>query len=298
MLQDKRIHPEIAEDPEGYIKASEARFSGIRPGAEKQIVWAHEDRCRTPLAIVYLHGFSASAGEIRPVPDMLAERLGANLFFTRLAGHGMDGAALGAATLNEWLDGIAEAFAIGRAIGDRLIVLGVSTGAALGAWALTQPGISRDVAAAILLSPNFGLKASGSFLLNAPFARQIVHAVLGKTRQAEARTQLQRKIWTTSYPTDALLTLASAIALSRRAKVEEIRVPALFFYSPEDRVVDPAHTLRIASRWGAAHKVVQVIGSDDPNKHVLAGSAYSPSTTEWTFTQICAWLEEMLFPNS
>ena len=290
--------PGLENDPEAYIKASESRFPDIRPGAEKQIVWAHADKRRTELSIIYLHGFSASAGEIRPVPDLVAKHIQANLFFTRLAGHGIDGSALGDATLEEWLDDVAEAFAVGRAIGERVIVLAVSTGAALATWAMTQPDVSRNVAAAVLFSPNFGLKASGSFLLGAPFARQIVRAVLGRTRQAEARNELQRRVWTATYPTDALLTLAKAIYLSRKAKVELVTTPALFFYSPDDKVVDPRPTLKIAARWGGPHQVRVVSGSDDPNAHVLAGDAYSPSTTQSAFTQICVWLDETLQPNS
>ena len=67
----------------------------IRPGLQKEIVWANPaTKTKTPLAIVYIHGFSASKGEVRPLPDKVASALGANLFFTRLTGHGEDGAAM------------------------------------------------------------------------------------------------------------------------------------------------------------------------------------------------------------
>ena len=48
----------IAADPEAAIARSEANVAGIREGAAKQIVWAFpRSKARTPLAIVYVHGF-------------------------------------------------------------------------------------------------------------------------------------------------------------------------------------------------------------------------------------------------
>jgi alpha-beta hydrolase superfamily lysophospholipase len=294
----KSYSPTIVDDPEAFIRASEAQIPGIRPAAEKQIVWAHPDRRRTAFAIVYFHGFSASAGEIRPVPDRVAANIKANLFFARLTGHGIDGAALGRATIESWLDDIGEAIAIGEALGEKVILMGVSTGGALATWALSQPRLAEKVAAAVLISPNYGLRAAGAFLLNAPFARQLVHLTLGRTRNAEARTDLQRKIWTTNYPTEALLPMARVISLARKTKVEEIHTPALFFYSPDDRIVDPTGTVSMAKRWGGPHRVISVEHTDDPNRHVIAGDAYSPSTTDMVITQICAWLATTLRLNS
>ena len=62
----------IAADPAGYLAASDSRFDDILPGLEKQIVWAGDPGAKTPLTVVYFHGFSASANEIRPVPDRVA----------------------------------------------------------------------------------------------------------------------------------------------------------------------------------------------------------------------------------
>ncbi|WP_206078968.1 hypothetical protein [Allomesorhizobium camelthorni] len=85
----------IGDDPAGYLDRSESRVPGIRDGLEKEIVWADPmTHVKTPISIIYIHGFSASKGEVRPLPDQVAEELGANLFYTRLKGHGQDGAAM------------------------------------------------------------------------------------------------------------------------------------------------------------------------------------------------------------
>ncbi len=50
----------LPDDLDQYLRESEARFSDITPGAEKTIIWAHPDKRRTDLAIIYLHGYSAT----------------------------------------------------------------------------------------------------------------------------------------------------------------------------------------------------------------------------------------------
>jgi pimeloyl-ACP methyl ester carboxylesterase len=284
-------------DPDAYLAESESRFADIRPGLEKQIVWNDPlTKTKTPFSLIYLHGFSASSGELRPVPDLVAARLGANLFFTRLAGHGQTGEALGKATVEAWLDDTAEAIAIGERIGQRVIVMATSTGAALATWALAEPDLSKNISAAIFFSPNYGLSARGAFLLGGPFARQIAHAVIGPTRSFEPANALHAKLWTQEYPTDALLPMARTIALANSARLERIRVPALFFHSPQDKTVKSANIIRNARRWGAPHRLVAVENSGDPSAHVLAGDALSPSTTETVVDQIIDWLRDIVDP--
>ncbi|TIX10328.1 MAG: alpha/beta hydrolase, partial [Mesorhizobium sp.] len=85
----------IGDDPQAYLAREEAAVPNIRDGLEKEIIWANPMvHAKTPLAMVYIHGFSASKGEVRPLPDDVADELGANLFYTRLTGHGQDGAAM------------------------------------------------------------------------------------------------------------------------------------------------------------------------------------------------------------
>ncbi|TIR08816.1 MAG: alpha/beta hydrolase, partial [Mesorhizobium sp.] len=79
----------IGDDPQAYLARREAAVPDIRDGLEKEIIWANPMiHARTPLSIVYVHGFSASKGEVRPLPDEVADQLDANLFYTRLTGHG------------------------------------------------------------------------------------------------------------------------------------------------------------------------------------------------------------------
>ena len=81
--------PESPAELPDHLAQTEGRFDDITPGAEKTVVWANpERREQTPLALVYLHGYSATRQETAPLCDEVAKRLGANLYYTRLTGHG------------------------------------------------------------------------------------------------------------------------------------------------------------------------------------------------------------------
>ena len=116
---------DLTDDLDAFVEDAEARVPDVRPGNEKEIVWADpETKAKTPLALVYLHGFSASRGETRPLSDTLAARLGANLFYTRLAGHGRDADAMAEAGLDDWIESGHEALQIGRRLGERVLLIG------------------------------------------------------------------------------------------------------------------------------------------------------------------------------
>lgn len=83
----------LPKDIDHYLAQSEAQFHDIVPGAEKIIIWANATKTKTPLSIVYLHGFSATRQETSPLSDKLAAQLGANVYYTRLSGHGRKGAS-------------------------------------------------------------------------------------------------------------------------------------------------------------------------------------------------------------
>ncbi len=281
----------IGQDVEAWLADKEARVPNLRPGAEKQVVWAFPaSRARTPLAIVYVHGFSASKDEIRPVPDRVAATLGANLFFTRLTGHGRDGPAMAEASVKAWVDDYAEALAVGRRLGERVVVVAVSTGASIAAWAATRPDLAEGVAGYVLISPNFGVQAGGAGFLAGPWGLPIARLVAGDERGFEPLNDAHGRFWTTRYPTEALLPMAAMVELAAAAPVEKATAPALFILSDQDKVVRPAITREIAGRWGAAHELRTVEQSDDPSHHVIAGDALSPDNNDRVVDWIVEWV--------
>ena len=159
---------QLPKDLNHYLNQSESRFSNIREGLTKAILWANPEEKQTEYSIVYLHGFSASRQEISPVMEKVADALGANLFFTRLSGHGQTTEALSESNPKEWFQDATEAFEIGKRLGEKVILVGTSTGATLGLW-LALKHRREKIHALLLLSPNLGIRDPRGVLALGPW---------------------------------------------------------------------------------------------------------------------------------
>lgn len=275
-----------------HLARAEARYDDITPGTQKRVVWqpGFEER-RTPVSILYVHGFSATSEEIRPVPDLVAQAMGANLVYTRLRGHGRGGAALAEASVADWMADLAEGLAAARAVGDRVAVIATSTGATLMAAALLDPEMSQDVGAVAFVSPNFGIHQRASVLLTLPGARYWVPLVAGGERSFAPQNDGQATYWTTRYPTKALMPMAALVRRVAGLDFARVETPALFWLSDADQVVRPDISRKIAARWGGETRVQAVtMGTgDDPNAHVIAGDILSPGQTDAAALAMVDW---------
>lgn len=280
----------IGDDLDQWLAAREAKVPDIRPGAEKEIVWADPaTRAKTPLAVIYVHGFSATKWETRPLADKVAGALGANLFFTRLAGHGQNGEALGKTSLNDWVNDMAEAVAIAEKIGDRILIVGCSTGSTLGVWTASNERLINKVIGLAFLSPNFQWRGLSTGLLNMPWGKQFLPLFFGKTRSWKPFNEGQAKWWTTSYPSTAGLAMAALLRVVEDLDKRKITVPTMFVYSPNDQVVSPVATRLAYAEWGGPKTEFLVEKSGDPSNHVIAGDILSPGTTEELAGRIVEW---------
>lgn len=284
---------------EDGIAAAEAAVDGLRPGTEKTIVWADSARpARTPVALVYVHGFTASRGETAPLADTVAARLGANLFYTRLTGHGRDADAMGEATLPNWLRDVHEAYRIGERLGERVVLMGTSMGGALITWLASQPGV--DPLAVVLISPAYGLydaaaEAQIVQLARLPWGEVLVRSVAGAYRGAPSEEAAINRYWTTRYRSDALLPLGRLVEALEAADPSAFLAPLFIAYSRQDRVVDPAAIEARFEAAGSAYKdTVRIERSGDPNHHVLAGRHHSPETVLPLADAVVAFLRPLL----
>lgn len=269
----------LPEDLDEYLAIREAAVANLVPGAEKTIVWAGRRESRTPLSLVYLHGFSATRQETAPLADTVAAALGANLFYTRLTGHGCGGEAMGEGSVQRWLNDVQEALAIGSRIGERVIVVGFSTGATIATWLASQP-IASDVAAFVLLSPNYGLQDGRSVILTWPWGRELAELFIGDTYGWEPYNEKHRRYWTCRFPSRALLPMMAMVKLAGTSDLGAIRKPVLLLYSPEDQVVRQDRIKQVFRRIGSRTKAIKAVsGVGSPNHHVLAGDILAPGST-------------------
>lgn len=274
-----------------YLTWREAQVTGITDGIQKQVIWAGVPEEQTEWSVLYIHGFSATAQEIRPVPDDVAQALGANLVLTRLQGHGRGSEAMADGTVAGWMADTAEALAVARKVGKRVLVLSTSTGGTLVSAAAIDSALMQGVAGAVMISPNYAINNPAAPLLTLPAARYWMPAVAGQRRSFEPLNAAQETYWTTEYASVAVLPMAALVKAVAKADLSEANVPALFIFSDEDRVVDPQATHAALARWGGQVDVwhPELGEGDDPFAHVIAGDIVSPNQTAAVVAQITEW---------
>ena len=286
----------FGNDLDTYFETQEARFDDIVEGVEKRVVWAGDKGAKTPVSVLYIHGFSATSEEIRPVPDKVAQALGANLIFTRLSGHGRSGEAMAEPRVADWMLDTAEALAAARVIGDQVIVISTSTGGTLVGAAALREDLMKNVAGAVFVSPNFAMNNAASIILTWPAVRWWGPLVAGAQRSFETLNEGHQTYWTNSYPTVALMPMAALVKAVDGLDLGRAKIPALFVISDQDQVVSPSKNREVAEEWGGDSEllVLSMGDGDDPYSHVIAGDILSPGQTSGVVDAIITWAQAVL----
>ncbi len=268
------------------LAASEARIEDLREGTEAKVIWAGEPGARTSVVLLSLHGFSASRQETAPLSDHLAKKLQANLLYARLRGHGRPGAALAEVRGEHYLEDGHRFMAIARRLGDRVIVLGTSTGATVATWLATE----TEALAWVLISPNYRLADPAAQLLLLPWAEYWVPLAVGPERVWEPANEAQGRYWTTRYPIEALFGMMSLVELVGGLDPTNVRGPLLIVYSKQDPVVSAEATEAMFERMTSAEPRTLVEFPSPQNAHVLAGDVLSPKKTDEVLSIIGSFL--------
>ncbi len=268
------------QDLNAWLAEKEDRVEGIREGLQKRIVWADSTGHKTRFAIVYLHGFSASSKETYPFSNSIAAELGANLFYTRLAGHGRDGRALGNSTAHEWIQDTVESIRVAEKIGEEIILIGTSTGATLAAWATAQEELSEKISAQIWISPNLAPANSQSNMLLWPWGRVLLKVMEGDTYGWETQNELHDEAGTQQFGSEVLLEMMGLVDVVQHQDFSQITIPTLMVYSPTDEVIDQTVSIGLWDDLGAALKDSMIVTRAlDTSNHVIVGDALGPENT-------------------
>lgn len=248
-----------------YVKLQESKHL-IKPGNEAEIVWADSSKQQTEYAVVYLHGFSASKEEGNPVHLNFAKTIKANLYLARLADHGIDTVApMQYFTANKLWETAKEAFAIGKKLGKKVILVGTSTG---GTLALQLAAAYPEINSLVLLSPNIAINDDKVWLLNDPWGLQIARLVSdGNERFLAGKTANYKKYWYSHYRLESVVQLQELLESSMNKQLfEQVKQPTLLLYyykneAAQDPVVKVSAMLKMFDELGTA--------SDKKEKHAL-----------------------------
>ena len=292
-VDDDNTIPKRLDMLDSYLTEKESRFTGIREGCEKIIVWHGNQRQQRDLAIVYIHGFSASRMETWPMCDHLAVTMGANLFYTRLTGHGLDGYAMATATVQDWQKDGMEAVAIGRRLGRKVILVGTSTGGTLATWLAAQPSVAARIHRLILLSPNFFPKNPMAAAAVWPPALRLFERFFGSWRCFTVSNAMQAKYWTVRYPLKAIATMMQLVLRAWQIDLKNATMPVLMMINPWDRVINVTlAVMRYLTFPSSQKRLVFFRGNKDLGRHVLAGDLLAPESTARVMSIIQAYLQD------
>jgi esterase/lipase len=274
--------PAIPAEPaalEQYISQHEAAHK-LKENNEARIVWANDSlRTRTEYAIVYLHGFSASQEEGDPVHREIAKKLGCNLYLSRLAEHGVDTTEpMVELTADKLWNSAKEAYAIGKQLGNKVVIMGTSTG---GTLALKLAADYPEIAGLILYSPNIAINDGAAWVLNNHWGLQVARMVKGKYNISDDTRPEYKKYWSYKYRMEAAVELEELLETTMKASLfERVKQPVLMMYyykdeENQDPVVKVSAMQRMFRQLGTPADQKKEIAVPKAGDHVITSQIKS-----------------------
>ncbi len=268
--------PSVPADPtalENYINAVESKHK-LKPDNEARILWWHDSlKEKTEYAIVYLHGFSASQEEGDPVHYSFAQKFGCNLYLARLEDHGVDTTdPLANVSADRMWNSAKEAYAIGKQLGRKVILMSTSTG---GTLALKLCAEYPEIVANIMLSPNIAINDGNAWMLNNHWGMQIAQLVEGKTRVVDDTTAQYARYWNNSYSTKSLVQLEELIECTMKESLfRKVKQPSLLLYyykdkKHQDQVVKVSAMKRMFAQLSTPDNLKRQVAIPNAGDHVI-----------------------------
>ena len=272
--------PSDAAALEAYVASIEAKHQ-VKPDNEARIVWANDStKAKTPYVIVYLHGFSASQEEGNPVHRNIAGQFGCNMYLARLSEHGIDtiDPLINMTATSLW-ESAKEAYAIGKQLGDKVILMGTSTG---GTVALELASNFEDVAGLVLYSPNIAINNPSAFLSNNPWGLQIARMVIGgKENIIKNKPPEFKKYWNDHYRLESIVELQELLETTMiPSHFNTIKCPLLTLYyfkdeKNQDPVVKVSAMKEMFEAVATPGNLKRMIPIPEAGNHVLASPIQS-----------------------
>jgi len=264
---------------DSYITAMEAPHK-IKPNNQAKIIWADSSQSQTEYALVYLHGFSASQMEGDPVHQNIAKQFNCNLYLARLAEHGIDTTEdLMNLTADQYWESAKLAYAIGKQIGKKVILMSTSTG---GTLALQLASVYPEIAGLILYSPNIEVFNPSAPLLDNPWGLQIGRAVLKSNYvDIKYKDSAYPKYWNSHYRIEGVVALQNLLeATMTEATFKKIHQPtlALYYYKDEahqDNVVKVTAIQKMMQQIATPANLKMEMAIPNAGNHVIASPIVS-----------------------
>jgi len=269
--------PSLPSELEKEISDYESLTPGIRPDNEARIIWADSAvKAQTDIAILYIHGFSASQAEGEPVHRNIAARFGANLYLARTYEHGIDrgDSTMINLTADKFYESAERALAITKKLGKEVVLIGTSAG---GALSLILASRHPEIKALVLYSPCVALYDGTAKLIDNPWGLQLLRKVQGgPMMQFTADNELHAKYWMMKYRCEALVELQNLLTYSMKpATFEKIQCPTFLAYyykneEEQDKTVSVPAMLEMYEMLGTPEGLKRKMAFPETGAHVIA----------------------------
>jgi len=251
----------------------------LKPDNEARIVWVTRYQ-KTPYSIVYLHGNAASQEEGDPIHEALAQRYGCNLYLARLEGHGLkEENPLKHIDPLQWMQSALDAIAIGKALGDKVILVSCSTGSTFALYLASKyPDL---VDAQIMLSPNVDYYDPRSFMMAGPWGLQISKLIIGSNFYGWKAPGSAQQYWYTRYCVEGLITLKSIIDHTMTEETfGKINDPLYLTYyykddEHQDMIVSVKRMREMYAQVGTPASSKKEVVLTDAGTHIICSSIFN-----------------------
>ncbi len=260
---------------DSIIASKEFGIPDLKEDNEARIIWADSSHVQTEYSVVYLHGFSASQGEGDPIHKNIGASIGANVYLARLRDHGVKNKdVFKELTPQDLIDDTKEAVAIGKLIGQKVILMSCSTG---GTVSIAVTPEDDAIHSLVLMSPNIRIKDPNVQLMTGPWGAQIIKAMVGDYRIVDAADEKQ--YWTGNYHVDGLLALQALIDQSMTDETfEKINIPVFMAYyykneEEQDQVVSVDAMKEFLRSINTPEPYVKEIPFANAGSHVISAAS-------------------------
>lgn len=281
VAQSQEIAPnEKLSNMDHIIALSEAKVQGVKPDNEAKILWADaKNYKKTDVAFVYLHGFGASSREGEPVMSMLAKKYQANVYLSRLKEHGIEREnGFEYLTPENYIASAKEAVAIGKRLGNKVVVVSTSTG---GTLSLTLAAADKDIAALVLYSPFIDLINPQMTAILTKEGKDGFVKMNGGEIQKQKRAAVEAKYWSTSYHVNGYVSLIKMLKDNMTKETfKKVDCPVFvgYYYKNEkeqDQVVSVPAILKMYEELGTATDEKKKVAFPESGNHVIASDLRS-----------------------
>lgn len=285
---------------EAYVKEREDTVRGLKANNEARIIWADEEnKTKTPYSIVYIHGFGASQMEGDPVHRKIAERFQANLYLSRLPEHGIKREdAFAHLSPEQLVDGARQAYSIGQALGDSVIVIGTSMG---GALSLVLASERPEIKGLLLYSPCIEVYGDPLGAFFRPWSKVLMKAFMTNDQgvQKVEREGDKARYWSEEYHINAYTSLAILLkSKMNRTTFGQVIQPLFmgYYYKDEenqDKVVSVKAMLDMYEAVKTPEFNKRKLAFPNAGDHVISSSI---TTDDWekVYHASISFIEEIL----